>query len=273
MKKINLKLRLNNRIQLKNILEYFENVAFYKRKNYWDIDIFFFSKIEEIIAKKYLRNTKYLNFKTIEEKNWIKANIQEDKVNSTELFSFSQGLKKLTKKKKHHLYLPASEAFGTGSHVSTLLVVQNIEYLLKIIKLNSYLDLGTGTGILSFVIKKLTKKKIFSSDNDQKVENIFKKNMKINNLSGFIFVRCKNFNNKILRDQKYGLIVANILYNPLRKLSRDFYLRLNKSGYLVLSGILVGQTYSIVSFYRKFNFRVIKVNKLSGWVSIIFKKV
>ena len=100
MKKINLKLRLNNRIQLKNILEYFENVAFYKRKNYWDIDIFFFSKIEEIIAKKYLRNTKYLNFKTIEEKNWIKANIQEDKVNSTELFSFSQGLKKQTKKKK-----------------------------------------------------------------------------------------------------------------------------------------------------------------------------
>ena len=97
--------------------------------------------------------------------------------------------------------------------------------------------------------------------------------MKINNLYGFTFVRYHNFNHKILRRRKYGLIVSNILYNPLKKLCKDFFLRLNKKGYLILSGILNDQSSSIISYYSKFNFRVIKVNKFNGWVSIIFKKV
>ena len=271
MKKIRLKLKFNQEIKLKNILEYFENVAFFKKDKIWILDIFFFSEIEEIIAKKYLKDKKNLKFLEIEKQNWIQKNIQRDNVRSTKLFSFSQGLKKNIK--KNHLYFPASEAFGTGSHISTLLVIQNIEYLLKKLKFNSYLDLGTGTGILSFVIKKLTKKKIFSSDNDKKSEDVFKRNMKINNLYGFTFVRCHNFNHKILRGRKYGLIVSNILYNPLKKLCKDFFLRLNKKGYLILSGILNDQSSCIISYYSKFNFRVIKVNKFNGWVSIIFKKV
>ena len=159
MKKIRLKLKFNQEIKLKNILEYFENVAFFKKDKIWILDIFFFSEIEEIIAKEYLKDKKNLKFLKIEKQNWIQKNIQRDNVRSTKLFSFSQGLKKNIKKKKNHLYFPASEAFGTGSHISTLLVIQNIEYLLKKIKFNSYLDLGAGTGILSFVIKKLTKKK------------------------------------------------------------------------------------------------------------------
>ncbi|MAZ07697.1 MAG: hypothetical protein CMM99_04485 [Rickettsiales bacterium] len=157
--------------------------------------------------------------------------------------------------------------------MSTLLVIQNIEYLFKKLKFNSYLDLGAGTGILSFVIKKLTKRKIFSSDNDKKVEDIFKRNMKINHLHGFTFVRCNNFNHKIIRNKKYGLIVSNILYTPLKKLCRDFFFRLNKKGYLILSGILISQSSSLISYYFKFNFRVVKINKFNGWVSIIFKKV
>jgi len=273
LKKIKLKFTLDQEIELKNIIDYFENLSFFKKDKNWIVDIFFFSKIEEIIAKEYLKDKKNLKFLKIEKQNWIQKNIKKDNVISTKLFSFSQGLKRNIKKKKNHLFVPASEAFGTGSHISTLLVIQNIEYLLKKKKFNSYLDLGTGTGILSFVIKKLTRKKIFSSDNDKKAEVIFKRNMKINHLYGFTFIRCHDFNHKILRRKKYGLIVSNILYNPLKKLCRDFFFRLNKKGYLILSGILNDQSSSIISYYIKFNFRVIKVNKFNGWVSIIFKKV
>ena len=51
MKKIRLKLKFNQEIKLKNILEYFENVAFFKKDKIWILGIFFFSEIEEIIAK------------------------------------------------------------------------------------------------------------------------------------------------------------------------------------------------------------------------------
>ncbi|MAZ07696.1 MAG: hypothetical protein CMM99_04480 [Rickettsiales bacterium] len=102
MKKI--KLKLDQEIELKNILEYFENVAFFKKDKIWNLDIFFFSKIEEIIAKEYLKD-KNLKFLKIEKKNWIQKNIQKDNVSSTKLFSFSQGLKKnIRKKKKSSLF-------------------------------------------------------------------------------------------------------------------------------------------------------------------------
>ena len=95
MKKIRLKLKFNQEIKLKNILEYFENVAFFKKDKIWILDIFFFSEIEEIIAKEYLKDKKNLKFLKIEKQNWIQKNIQRDNVRSTKLFSFSQGLKKI----------------------------------------------------------------------------------------------------------------------------------------------------------------------------------
>ena len=52
MKKIRLKLKFNQEIKLKNILEYFENVAFFKKDKIWILDIFLFSEIEEIIDSR-----------------------------------------------------------------------------------------------------------------------------------------------------------------------------------------------------------------------------
>ena len=114
MKKIRLKLKFNQETKLRNILEYFENVAFFKKDKFWILDIFFFSEIEEIIAKEYLKDKKNLKFLKIEKQNWIQKNIQRDNVRSTKLFSFSQGLKKNIKKKKKSSLFSSFRGFWNG---------------------------------------------------------------------------------------------------------------------------------------------------------------
>ena len=126
-------------------------------------------------------------------------------------------------------------------------------------------------GILSFIISKVTKKKIISIDSDFESEKCFYRNAKLNNVNFYRFYRCNGFNSKYLRNQKFNLIVSNILLRPLKKLVKNFKNHLSKSGYLILSGILNSQKNDIISLYRKFNLKLIKCIYIEDWVSLIFK--
>ena len=92
----------------------------------------------------------------------------------TNLFIFHQGLKKISTT-KNKIIIPASSAFGTGSHESTILIIKSFE---KVIKKNFFyfpLDIGTGTGILSFILNIKLKKKFMQLIYHWIQKTIFKK--------------------------------------------------------------------------------------------------
>ena len=72
----------------------------------------------------------------VESKNWLADNVIKDKLNFTNFFTFSQGLNKKLKQQKNHFIIPAGQAFGTGSHPSTILIIHNIEFLLILISIS-----------------------------------------------------------------------------------------------------------------------------------------
>ena len=249
----------------------FENLSFNKIENKWSVEIF----SKDLISDKFFI-LKFLGVKDIKvEKLKIKSLVSYTKDSDFDLVTKKLYFSTLKKKKiKKNILIPAFTVFGTGSHPSTFLAIRNLEEILKKgeLKKISFLDVGTGTGILSFVIYKLSKKKINATDIDLESQRCFNTNAKSNSISNYRFYRCSGLNNHYLKKKKFTLIVSNILLLPLKKLAKDFKRHLVSGGILILSGILQSQKNDIVNYYSKFNLKLVKSTYVKGWVSLIFKK-
>ena len=264
--------------QLHDILSIFENetnISWFENNHFWKFNFLKEKKGELIYFKEFLEKKFKIKSKIfiLKNRNWLLENQKNDHRIRTELFSISQGINIFQDSNlKYKIIIPASNAFGTGNHESTFLVIRGIEFLLKFKKFKNILDIGTGTGILAFVLNKITRKKICASDFDKSCINIFKRNRKLNNLNNFKFIRTEGFKHPEFRKEKFELIVSNILLQPLIKLSKDIKHHLKPRGYLIVSGILGNQINDLFSFYSSLNFVIIKKITMNNWSLIILKK-
>ena len=135
------------------------------------------------------------------------------------------------------------------------------------------MDLGTGTGILAFVLVKIYKKKIITTDIDIESGKCVNLNKRINAINIVFFVKCRDFHTSYLNRKKFDLIVSNLLLSPLKKNVVNFCRYLKSGGFVIVSGILKSQVNDMISHYGKFNLKLVKYNYISEWVSIIFKKL
>jgi len=249
----------------------FENLSFKKNKNNWNVEIFSKDLIKDQFFISKLLGLKVVEVEKINNKSLTSYNKDFNFSTVIEQFEISTFKKKASKK---NIYIPASTAFGTGSHPSTFLAIINLEKILKkgeLKKLN-FLDVGTGTGILSFIFNKLAKKSIIATDIDLESQKCFIRNSKLNSVSNFRFYRCYGLNCSYLKKRKFSLIVSNILLISLKKLAKDFRKHLVSGGILIVSGVLKNQKNDIVNYYSKFNLKLVKSIYIEGWVSIVFKK-
>ena len=271
MKKVSLEFHKEIFTKYYKFFSHFENISYFKSKDSWIIDIYVSNFFDEKLINFFFKeeNKELTNIKNID---WVQLNTDSDVLTKTKLFSISQGLKKIKINSKHHLVIPANIAFGTGNHSSTLLIIKNIETILKKIKIKSGFDLGSGSGILALVLKKFKIKTIIASDYDKSVIQVIDENRKKNNIGRFITLNCSEFKNRLLINKKFDLIVANLFLNILKKLCLQFSLRLKKGGYLIVSGIIKKQLVELKNVYIKFNFKVVKIGYEKEWVSVVFKK-
>ena len=128
-------------------------------------------------------------------------------------------------------------AFGTGTHQTTQLCMKALEKYLQ--KGDSLADIGTGSGILAILAKKLGASSAYGCDNDETVIDVAIENSKKNGLSVG-----ENDNLKFelkTADQlteKYDFVCANILHNVLAEIMGDLKNIMKPNGLLALSGIL-----------------------------------
>ena len=247
---------------------YFPNFSFFERSNYWEVDIYTNNILVDLKIIKKIFRYRIEKINLIKKKKWIDNNSFDPvKTNKFIIRQYNKSNSRFS------LSIPASTAFGTGNHASTYLAILNIEEILKKINKNiSALDIGTGTGILSFILYRLIKKKITVSDLDINSEECFKNNLRINNIKNIKFIRCNGFNSKHLNGKKYNFIVSNILLTPLKRLASKFKRHLKANGILIISGILRNQKNDIVNHFAKFNLKLLKSTYIDDWESIIFIK-
>ncbi len=157
------------------------------------------------------------------------------------------------------------QAFGTGLHSSTRLAIKLIE---KVYKLNhlSFLDIGTGSGILSIVAYKLGFRKIFAVDNDEIALKEAVINFRNNN--------CKNIRlfSSLPKTRKFDVIASNILFNTHMELSNYYNEILKGGGELILSGMLASETTQLKKKFIELGFILEEVEYSGEWSSILLIK-
>jgi len=128
-------------------------------------------------------------------------------------------------------------AFGTGTHATTRMCLEVIENIIAESPqpVQSMLDVGTGSGILSIAAAKLGIPDIVGVDIDPIALRYAQKNIDSNEVTSQVELRAVSLNKLV---GTYDLVVANILSDILIKLKKDLFAHLADNGFLILSGIL-----------------------------------
>ena len=192
-----------------------------------------------------------------------------------------------------NIFIEPGNAFGTGQHETTKLCVLALKNILKNKKVDNFLDIGAGSGILSIIALKLGAKKVYAIDIDENCEFNLLQNLNLNNINGYKKIDENNnkvvsakddfiygFGNiitdkwlkEVLKIKKYDLIVANILAPVIISLieKADIVSYLNDGGELVLSGIIKEKENEVRE--ALLNTKKVKniVSNVDGeWVSIV----
>ncbi len=275
MKKISAKIKISKKKdRILSLLNKFDNISIFPSDKNFQIELFLEdSKIKNSLLDKIKKEFDDFECSEIKRRDWVVQNRKDDKGVRSELFFISQGLSNKKKEnKKYKLVIPANNAFGTGSHASTYLSIRSIEYLTKKKKFFKICDLGTGSGILSFVLFKITKQNIISIDIDPLTKKCFLENIKNNFIKRNFFIINNGLKCNYLRNKEFDLIVSNMLCNAQKKIVKDCYKCLKVKGRVIISGILVEQMNDIISYFKKFNLNLEKKIYSSNWVALIFIK-
>ncbi len=158
-----------------------------------------------------------------------------------------------------NLELDPGLAFGTGSHPTTRLCLEWLES--TIVPGVSVLDYGCGSGILAIAAKKLGADETAGVDIDPAALIAAADNAARNQ------VELRLAPSSAPMDQRFDVVVANILTNPLMLLAPLLTSRLVPSGKLALSGVLETQAEQVIAAYSPFlPLRVGAVHE--GWVRL-----
>ncbi len=149
-------------------------------------------------------------------------------------------------KDKVIVYLDPGLAFGTGTHPTTKLCLEWLDSL--DLRNKHILDYGCGSGILGISALKLGARKVTAIDIDPQAIEATKQNALKNNVEVSMVVK----NNISKSKDKFDIIIANILAEPLVALAPFLIDKLDKNGIIGLSGILKDQVDYVKESYADF---------------------
>lgn len=156
-------------------------------------------------------------------------------------------------------------AFGTGTHPTTQLCMRAIEKHTQ--KGVSVADIGTGSGILAICAKKFGADYVYGCDNDETVIDVAKQNAFKNNVQCVFEL---NTADKI--NNKFDLVLANILHNVLADIMNNLKNLLKPEGILVLSGILDEKKQIVLDAIEKCGLTLIEETHQNQWTALSVRR-
>lgn len=167
------------------------------------------------------------------------------------------------------LVMDPGQAFGTGDHDSTLMVIGHLREWSDSqgnLEKKRILDLGTGTGILSIAAYIFGARDLTAVDIEPQAVRSAANNFELNGIAGKVrLIEC----GISVAGSGYDLIMANIFQEVLVAAMPGIANALNPGGTVMLSGLLTGQEDSVVSAAEAEGLKLAKKVVSNGWVSLL----
>ena len=242
---------------IENESKYIFNI--FLKDNSLEIDL-----LENFLAK---HSDIEVSYKVLKEENWAeiwKANFKPIKIGK-KLIIIPPWEKHKADLENVVIIIEPAQAFGTGHHPTTQMMLENIEIFMEKankekLKNLKILDLGCGTGILGITCAKLFKDcKIWAVDIDEEALKACQYNAILNKVKTKFYIR------KSIPNIKFHLILANIGYKELKNLAQLLKKLSQKETHLFLSGFLNEDAEEIIKIYETQGFKTIKHQREIEW--------
>ncbi len=164
------------------------------------------------------------------------------------------------------LLVPAAMAFGTGDHATTASCLRLLCDLAPKEGRWSFLDLGTGSGILAIAARKLGAKPVEGCDFDPHAVRTAKENIALNGAAPLPV-----YQRDVLCWQpkkQWDFVAANLFSEVLIAAAPTILAALRPGGVLILSGILRTQEGDVVQAFRALGITFEKTVRKGKWVTL-----
>lgn len=170
-------------------------------------------------------------------------------------------------KAKYDIIINPKMAFGTGHHATTFMMAQ---YLLEEnVKAKKVLDMGSGTGVLAILSEKRGARQVEAIDIDPWCYENTQENSQANHCQ---HIRVQQGDSRLLQDQKFDFILANINRNILLKDLKIYATSLVKYGTLLVSGFYEQDLESIRKKSEENGMLYVSHKEREGWLAVKFIK-
>jgi ribosomal protein L11 methyltransferase len=190
-------------------------------------------------------------------------------------------IKRPARKNQAVVILDPGLSFGTGQHATTSFCLHQIVAAIcdrrnrrsqSTATAKSFLDIGTGSGILAIAAAKLGFKPVHAFDFDPEAVRVARANARVNRVVGKLKIGPGDVTKLPLRPaQKYELICANLISNLLLAERRRIVAQLNPGGTLVLAGILKSEFPQVEKAFEDLGLKILSASSEKEWRSGAFQ--
>jgi ribosomal protein L11 methyltransferase len=189
--------------------------------------------------------------------------------------------KRRPRKNQAVVVLDPGLSFGTGQHPTTAFCLHQIVAAVcdrrnwrsqSAARGESFLDIGTGSGILAIAAAKLGYQPVHAFDFDANAIQIATVNARRNNVAGKIHFWRGDVAKLPLRPARtFDLICANLISTLLITERRRIVAQLNYGGTLVLAGILKSEFQKVQSAFERSGLKLMSSKSEKEWRSVSFQ--
>ncbi len=261
-------------IDMSFVENYYEGVLI---KGYFEKDEFIDDKIQTIKEKVHMLPTYDLNIGSgeiftseVEDKDWNsewKKYFKPVKIGNSIIIKPTWE-EYSDKKDDIIINIDPGLAFGTGTHETTSMCIEEIEKHIK--NSDIVLDIGTGTGILAIAAAKLGAQNVIGIDVDENCVRTAKENVKHNQENAKVKIIKGNLLDSI--SEEADVVIANIIADIIIDITNYIGNYLKKDGIFISSGILVDKLEEVENSLLNNEFDILHTAQKGEWACITAKK-
>jgi ribosomal protein L11 methyltransferase len=163
-------------------------------------------------------------------------------------------------------------SFGTGHHPTTEFCLRQLVACRVPGRRQSFLDVGTGTGILAISAAKLGYAPVEGFDNYPEAVRIAQRNARRNGVGDRVRLRGLDLARLPLAGRRYDVIGANLAADVLLAHADRLVRRLKPAGRLIVAGVLRAEFRAVQGRLERAGLRRIAWQEQAGWKSGTFAR-